>query len=220
MIALTHPSPASPKRRGREFETPLPQREGHGARTKSAIHPPTPHVLLLVWLTLILSGCQPADTPPVRPPEEPVSNGGTVRLPEAQLQIQEPALEQKDEQGRTLWKLTAKTLRGETGEQGATGVLEEVRGWLYQEGKPTLEFTARYARAHSKTREVEAWGEVQAVSKVNGARLSAERIVWNANTQRVRASGGVKLIWEAFELREQAIVVDTALEQAWGEDSP
>ncbi len=148
----------------------------------------------------------------------PTSNGSEVSLPEARLQIHEPVLEQKDEQGRILWRLTAKTLKGETGEQGASGTLEEVKGWLYKEGKPTLEFSARHARANSATREVEAWGGVQAVSKVNDARLRAGRILWNAKTQRVRASEGVVLKWGAFELREPTLIADTALQQVWGAD--
>lgn len=166
-------------------------------------------------LACFLFACEPAPPPPA---PEPAPNDSQVTLPEARLQIQEPTLEQKDEQGRILWKLTAKALKGETGEQGATGTLEEVKGWLYEEGKPTLEFSARYARANSVTQEVEAWGEVQAVSKVNGARLQAGRILWNARTQRIRASEGVVLTWEAFELREPTLIADTALQRVWGAD--
>jgi hypothetical protein len=109
-------------------------------------------------------------------------------------------------------------LRAETRDSQAQGTLTQVRGWLYRNGKPVLEFTAPYARANAETREVEAWGGVAATSKTNDARLTAGRIVWQARRDRIRASEGVRLQWGEFELRERALLVDTALEKAWSGD--
>jgi hypothetical protein len=125
-------------------------------------------------------------------------------------------LEQQDEQGRTLWKLQAQSLKAESKDEKAQGVLMQVQGWLYRDGKPVLEFRAPYARANADTREVEAWGKVVATSKTHDARLEAGRILWKARNDRIIASEGVLLEWGAFELRERILYVDTALEKVWG----
>ena len=177
-------------------------------------------VVIGVWMLLMLfTACQPAREPAPSPPEPaPPQDGTTVNLPDATYEIVKPTLEQQDEQGRTLWKLQAQALRAETRESQAQGTLTQVRGWFYRDGKPVLEFTAPYARANSDTREVEAWGGVVAASKTNDARLVAGRILWQARKDRIRASEGVRLQWGAFELRERALHVDTALEKAWSGD--
>lgn len=91
-----------------------------------------------------------------------------------------------------------------------------MRGWLYRDGKPVLEFTAPYARANSETREVEAWGGVVAHSKTNKTpHRGAYRVA--VGRDRVRAQEGVILQWGAFELRDRALTVDTALEKAWND---
>jgi LPS export ABC transporter protein LptC len=175
--------------------------------------------LCLILLALLLTGCQPARETAQPPPEPaPTQEGTTVNLPDATYEIVKPTLEQQDELGRTLWKLQAQALRAETRDSQAQGTLSQVRGWLYRNGKPVLEFTAPYARANAETREVEAWGSVVATSKTNDARLTAGRIVWQARRDRIRASEGVLLKWGDFELRERALHVDTALEKAWSGD--
>jgi LPS export ABC transporter protein LptC len=176
--------------------------------------------LCLILLALLLTGCQPARESAQSPPEPaPTQEGTTVNLPDATYEIVKPTLEQQDELGRTLWKLQAQALRAETRDSQAQGTLSQVRGWLYRNGKPVLEFTAPYARANAETREVEAWGSVVATSKTNDARLTAGRIVWQARRDRIRASEGVRLRWGDFELRERALHVDTALEKAWSVDN-
>ena len=176
---------------------------------------------LTLVVFLLLTSCQPAREPAQPPPNTtptPTQDGATVNLPDATYEIVKPTLEQQDELGRTLWKLQAQALRAETRDSQAQGTLTQVRGWLYRNGKPVLEFTAPYARANSETREVEAWGGVVAASKTNDARLVAGRILWQARKDRIRASEGVRLQWGAFELRERALHVDTALERAWSGD--
>lgn len=173
--------------------------------------------LLGLQAALILTAC---NTPPTSQPERTErrveSQETATSLPEAQFQVQAPVLEQSDEQGRLLWRLKAQSLRGEAQGGEAQGVLQGVQGWLYREGKPVLEFTAPYARADSARREVEAWGGVRARSRVNHAELSAGRILWRAREDRIYAHESVRLRWDAFELRERAVIVDTALERAWG----
>jgi hypothetical protein len=176
-------------------------------------------VIGMLMFLLLCTACQPARESAQSPPEPaPTQEGTTVNLPDATYEIVEPTLEQQDEQGRTLWKLQAQALRAETRDSQAQGTLTQVRGWLYRNGKPVLEFTAPYARANAETREVEAWGGVVATSKTNDARLTAGRIVWQARRDRIRASEGVLLQWGDFELRERALLVDTALEKAWSGD--
>jgi len=218
-----------------EHAAPLPHAvgEGLGVRaTKSANAPHTVNpsgvplsggataiVIGVLMLLMLFTACQPAREPAPSPPEPaPPQDGTTVNLPDATYEIVKPTLEQQDEQGRTLWKLQAQALRAETRESQAQGTLTQVRGWFYRDGKPVLEFTAPYARANSDTREVEAWGGVVAASKTNDARLVAGRILWQARKDRIRASEGVRLQWGAFELRERALHVDTALEKAWSGD--
>ncbi|MCS7301700.1 MAG: LPS export ABC transporter periplasmic protein LptC [Fimbriimonadales bacterium] len=161
------------------------------------------------------SACQPVSDAPAPPP--PPRDESRVRLPDARYEMLQPTLEQQDEQGRTLWKLKAQSLKAVSKDEQARGVLNQVQGWLYREGKPVLEFRARYARANSDTREVEAWGEVVATSKTSDAQLQAGRILWQSRLNRITASGGVLLRWGALELREHKLYVDTALEQAWGD---
>ncbi len=164
-------------------------------------------------LLALLMGCQPAQPPVQSRPDEQASAN---RLPEARYQALQPTLTQQDEQGNTLWKLQANTLEGQSGEQGAEGVLREVQGWLYRDGKPILKFSARYARAHSERREVEAWGKVQAVSSASRARLQAERILWKAREDKIIATGGVIVQWGELTVRDDHLVLDTALQRAWG----
>ncbi len=170
--------------------------------------------LALSLCLLFLSACQPAREAPPTPPEPPREES-SVSLPDARYEVVQPTLEQQDEQGRTLWKLQARSLKAESRSEQVEGTLFQVRGWLYRDGKPVLEFRAPYARADADTREVEAWGKVVAVSKTNDARLEAGRILWKSREDRIIASEGVLLKWGAFELRERALQVDTALEKVW-----
>lgn len=173
----------------------------------------------LIWLGValfVLSACQPARTPPPAPTTEPPRSESTVSLPDARYEIVQPTVEQQDEQGHTLWKLQAQSLKAESKNTKTQGVLMQVQGWLYRDGKPVLEFRAPYARANADTHTVEAWGKVIAVSKTNDARLEAGRILWRAREDRIIASEGVLLRWGAFELRERTLYVDTALEKVWG----
>lgn len=141
-----------------------------------------------------------------------------MSLPDAKFQMANPTLEQQDEQGRVLWRLEARLLQAESKENQAQGILTEVRGTLYRDGKPVLRFTADRASAKSATRVVEAWGRVQAQSLTNKALLSAGRIVWEAERDRIRASEGVRIVWDQFELQDRQLNVDTALERVWGQE--
>lgn len=170
--------------------------------------------LALCLCLILLNGCQPPPSPPDTP--APAREETTIRLPDARYEIVQPILEQRDEQGRTLWKLKARALKAESQDAQAQGVLSEVEGWLYRDGKPVLRFRAPYARANAETREVEAWGAVEARSNTSDAQLRAGRLLWQSREDRIRASEGVVLRWGAFELRERALIVDTALEKVWG----
>ncbi|MCS7066218.1 MAG: LPS export ABC transporter periplasmic protein LptC, partial [Fimbriimonadales bacterium] len=128
----------------------------------------------------------------------------------------QPMLAQQDEQGNTLWRLQAKWLQGQTSEGRAEGTLIEVQGWLYRDGKPVLKLVARYARADSERREVEAWGKVQAVSSVSRARLQADRILWKAREDKLIATGAVSIQWGDLIVRDEHLTLDTALQRAWG----
>ncbi|MFN3690870.1 MAG: LPS export ABC transporter periplasmic protein LptC, partial [Fimbriimonadales bacterium] len=170
--------------------------------------------LLWALLCVVITACQPPrETPP--PPPEPPREGPSVSLPDARYEVVQPVLEQQDAQGRTLWKLRAQSLTAESKSEQVQGVLIQVQGWLYRDGKPVLEFRAPYARTDSDARTVEAWGKVIATSKTNEARLEAGRILWESRRNRIIASEGVVLRWGAFELRERTLQVDTALEKAW-----
>ncbi len=169
---------------------------------------------LLALLCLCLAACQPSrEAPP--PPPASAREESSVSLPDARYEVVQPTVEQQDEHGRTLWKLQARSLKAESQREQVQGTLVQVRGWLYRDGKPVLEFRAPYARTDTDAREVEAWGKVVATSKTNEARLEAGRILWKSRDDRIIASGGVVLKWGAFELRERALQVDTALEKAW-----
>ncbi len=174
------------------------------------------YILVLSLCIVVLTACQPPPSPPPRNPEQPPREESSVSLPDAHYAIVQPILEQQDEQGRILWKLKAQSLKAESQDAKAQGVLTQVQGWLYKDGKPTLEFRAPYARANADTREVEAWGTVRATSKTNDANLQAGRILWKSREDRIIAREGVFLKWGAFELRERALIVDTALEKVWG----
>ena len=165
--------------------------------------------LLALWLC----ACQPTQPPGQPRPDEQATSGN---LPEARYRVVQPLLAQQDEQGNTLWKLQAKALQGQSDNQQAEGTLTEVQGWLYQKGKPVLKFTARYARAHSERREVEAWGNVRAISNVSRARLQADRILWQARADKIIATGNVIIQWGEFVLRDEHLTLDTALQRAWG----
>ena len=171
-----------------------------------------------VWVGVglgIILGLTACQSPPVGNPR-PASTDSVGALPEVQFQVEAPVLEQTDAQGRLLWRLEARVLKGEAQSGEAQGMLQSVRGWLYRAGKPVLEFSSPFARADSERQEVVAWGGVAARSKVNQAELRARRIVWRARADRIFASEGVRLRWGAFELQERVVVVDTALEKAWG----
>ena len=210
-----------PAGRGNRLRAPhgSPREAGGTLRRGANLSSASAVVIGVLMLLLLCTACQPARETAQLPPEPaPTQEGTTVNLPDATYEIVKPTIEQQDEQGHTLWKLQAQALRAETRDSQAQGTLTQVRGWLYRNGKPVLEFTAPYARANTETREVEAWGGVVATSKTNDARLTAGRIVWQARRDRIRASEGVRLRWGDFELRERALHVDTALEKAWSGD--
>lgn len=163
----------------------------------------------------LLSACQPAQPPGQPRPDEHASS---ENLPEARYQVAQPMLAQQDERGNTLWKLQAKALQGQSGGKRAEGTLVEVQGWLYRDGKPVVKFTARYARADSERREVEAWGSVQASSSVSHARLQADRILWKAREDKIIATGAVTIQWGELTIRDERLTLDTALQRAWGEE--
>ncbi len=170
--------------------------------------------LAVVVLALALCACQPTTN---EPPPSPNTSETDVSLPDAKFQMANPTLEQQDEQGKVIWRLQARLLEAESKENRAQGILTEVRGTLYREGKPVLRFTAERARADSETRIVEAWGNVRAQSLANNAQMRAGRIRWDSKNDRIRASDGVQIVWDAFELQDNQLNVDTALERVWGD---
>lgn len=182
---------------------------------------------LIVFFCLILFGCAPKASPPTA--AEPAHNGSTTApetqddgkssLPDGQFGAENLTVAKRDlETGKLLWELKAKRGSGQAQDGKILGTLQEVQGVLYKDGKPTLRFEADHAKADSDAQRVAAWGRVRAVSDVNKAKLTAQKITWEAKRDLVTAEGNVRIQWGDFEMVDNRLHVDTALQRAWRED--
>lgn len=185
------------------------------------------HLSLIVFFCFILFGCAPKASPP--PAAEPAHNSSTSApesqddgkssLPDGQFGAENLTVAKRDlGTGKLLWELKAKRGSGQAKDGKIVGTLQEVQGVLYKDGQPTLRFEAENAKADSDAQRVAAWGRVKAVSHVNKAKLSAEKITWEAKRDLVTAEGNVRIQWGDFEMLDNRLHVDTALQRAWRED--
>lgn len=184
---------------------------------------------LIVFFCLLLFGCASKTPPPPAveslhhrsPPAPATQEDSRSRLPDGQFGAENLTVIKRDvDTGKMLWELKAKRGSGQAKDGKIVGTLQEVQGVLYQDGKPTLHFKAENAKADSDEERVLAWGRVKAVSKVNRAELTTQKITWEAKKNLITAEGNVRIQWGDFEMFDDRLHVDTALQRTWRKDEP
>lgn len=164
----------------------------------------------------LLAGCsKPAQRPAPPTPSEPAQASS---IPDSRFAARDVFLELKDDQGRMIWRLDAKQGHGKADQGDIQGDLQEVSGIFYQEGKPVLRFQSRFARADSKQRLVTAWGGVEARSERHSAFLRADKIVWEASQDKIIAKGNARVQWGEYTLRDERLILDTAMKRVWNNE--
>jgi LPS export ABC transporter protein LptC len=179
---------------------------------------------LVVFCCLALAGCTPKTVPPsTNAPsnDHQVSNSQTEenpasKVPDGQFGAENLTIAKRDlETGKMLWEIKAKKGSGQAKDGKVTGTLQQVQGVLYKDGKPTLRFEAEHAKADSNEKRVTVWGRVKAFSNANKAELTAEKITWESKRDLITAEGNVRIKWGDFEMFDNRLHMDTALQRAW-----
>ncbi len=169
-------------------------------------------VLLCGWVWLSGTGCGSPREPRHASPRRPAQQQATI--PPLQVETEQLRLRwlEPGTPSRLVWEADVPRAQASSAQAGATGVFENVRCVLYEEGKPATDLQAKQVRAFEKEWRVEASGGVQAVSRVNGVRLQANRVIWLARENRLIARGDVQILGKQFSLQAQEVELDTALQ--------
>lgn len=114
--------------------------------------------------------------------------------------------------GKVLWQAEVPRAQVRNTAEGATGTFENVRSILYKEGKPTTDLQARRVEADQRRWRVEGSGGVSALSRINGVRLQAQKVIWFARQNRLVAQGDVMIEGRQFQLKAQEVELDTAMQ--------
>jgi hypothetical protein len=143
---------------------------------------------------VVLSGCTAASTAgkapakaAPKPPPRKISltgpAGGTATLPDPKLP------------GKYIWTMSYHSLYGLGGDSGyALGRLTGVTAFLYQHGVLSAVMTAPTASGDNKSQVIVATGpgRVFVKSKIEpGTTLEADKMTWNARTNKILAVGNV-----------------------------
>ncbi len=169
-------------------------------------------MLLCGWVWLTGTGCGTQRQPPSPPSRQPTSQ--QAQVPPLQVETEQLRLRWMDPgtPSQPVWEAEVPYAQASATQAGATGVFDNVRCVLYQEGKPTTDLRARRVRAVQQEWRVEARGGVEAVSRVNGVRLQANEVIWLARQNRLLARGEVQITGKQFSLRAREAELDTAMQ--------
>jgi hypothetical protein len=91
---------------------------------------------------------------------------------------------------RVQWK----TGRVEVGDLGiGGGTMEEVSGDFYDKGEVASTFKGDTAKADRAKAVLEVSGNIQVASKLHGASMTCDRVVWSEQDKTIKAFGHVKI---------------------------
>lgn len=185
------------------------------------------YCLIVSAFCVVLFGCAPKSAPPStnsssnrdRTSDSATEENSANRIPEGQFGAENLTITKRDiATGKMLWEIKAKKGNGQAKDGTVIGTLEEVQGMLYRDGEPALRFEADYVKADSDQKRVVAWGSVKAISKMNKAELTAQKITWESKKELITAEGSVRIKAGDFEMFDDRLHADTALQRAWRDD--
>lgn len=78
--------------------------------------------------------------------------------------------------------------------------MEGVSGSLYENGKAASGFRARKASADKAESWLKLSGQVVVESKTHSARLQCSEVLWDADSEIIKAKGGVRLATESYSV--------------------
>ncbi len=152
-----------------------------------------------------------------RPASKPHKDDKPPRAPLA-MSIRGTQSLQQDENGRPLWKFNAAEVKFD--EARLRAVVRNASVTAYEKGQPAIHLSCPALVAEGETRTLTASGGVQADSGVSGVRFSANRIVLDLRTNRVKASGGVKGVSPDGSFGAESLEADIRFRNIHLEGSP
>jgi LPS export ABC transporter protein LptC len=137
----------------------------------------------------------------------PTATPGIASIPP--VRVEGSVISTVDAQGRQQWDLRADTVSVD-GPKG-TVTLTAVTGTFFENGQPSVEFSAPRGTFYIASRNVTLEGGVRAKS-VSGRTLEAQTATWTPGTRQVGASGHVVLRQPGMVVRADRLTADTSLQ--------
>ncbi len=145
----------------------------------------------LLALAVLLLGCgsKPSDKPTTK--EEDKAD----KKPPMDIQMSKASAEQYSADGKSLlWMTNWESLdMNVTSDNTSSGKMHVVTGSLYQEGKPTTDFSGDEGTADQSRQLLELSNHVKLISRTQSTTLTATKMSHEARKKLVVASGGVKV---------------------------
>jgi LPS export ABC transporter protein LptC len=131
--------------------------------------------LLTAGLMVGLTACEPTN----RASERLARDSEAVQQIDVNLTFNNITLEQADEQGNAVWKMTAKQATYSEDKQIARVTLPE--GELYQDGKPAYKVKAQSGEVRQNGEKIFLRGNIEAIDLESSAVLKAQELEWIPN---------------------------------------
>ncbi|MDR7454046.1 MAG: LPS export ABC transporter periplasmic protein LptC, partial [Armatimonadota bacterium] len=156
---------------------------------------------LLVWALLQSPPPRPAPAARATPAPGPATPAGP-RIPP--VQIAGSAIAAADAQGRPQWDIRAATVSVDSAAGLVT--LAQVDGTYFEQGRPSVRFTAARGTFEIATRNVTLDGRVRAHAAASRRTLEADRVRWIPARRELEATGGVVLTQPGVVARADRLV--------------
>jgi hypothetical protein len=157
-------------------------------------------LLTAACAVLCVAGCSSpepkgADDPPPAPPRPTVEQPKEPEL-EQIINVGPASFEKFAEGGKQerLWTVRWKSAVANLFEGGDfAGRMQEVTGSIYQEGAEAATFTAETGTAVKASETLTLAGNVTIRAKKSGISMTCQKIVYEAKTKMIKASGGIRI---------------------------
>jgi LPS export ABC transporter protein LptC len=149
----------------------------------------------------------PSPTPLATPAARATATPGTANIPP--VRVEGSVIATVDSRGRQQWDIRADTVSVD-GPRG-TVTLTVVTGVFFEDGEPSVEFSAPRGTFFIGSRNVKLEGGVRAKS-VTGRTLDAQTATWTPNARQIAASGNVILRQPGMTVRADRLTADTSLQ--------
>ena len=144
---------------------------------------------------MVVIGCgkNSGSAKPALPPPKPVTR---------EVQTEGGSVTRRDtETKKVLWTVEWQTATLEyTDDNRFGGMMQDVKGTIYQDGQPASDFSAQAAVASKENSTLELKGEVTVTSRDPQGQLFCGKVVYNGQIERVEALENVRAETSSLEV--------------------